>query len=1359
MSTSRNPLYLNTSGRTQLFSGEDTLSWNFTSATGNPMELLVSSSTYFTFERDGSFTLEKDVTWNADSGGSVGDQYDLRPANVNAATKVAVGAVSGTGDGAKLELNTLTLGHTNVDKYIDAEQGLANTPALRYNAVNTRWEFSDDGISFTSFNAGFGTTDWDTLYAADKTLLINSTVLTFTQTSSTGIGFALTRNLASASTDSPAVLIEQQNAGDDQPGLAIAQVATSASALDIYEGTQAAGTVRYGFGATGKLTLTTNSALADSALHLLQNDVDDSFITFEGTSGAGASVNISTDNGATADMIQVVVDGGAAATRWIPAYASTTLPGVPTWDSVYASDKHLDINAAVLQFEQTSTTGRAFEIFRNLASASTDAPVVVLEQQNAGDDQPPLAIGQLASAADVLRLYDGSVASGTMRFQFEPQGRLNIVTNASLGSEALRIEQNDDNVAFVEFKGTAAAGATKNISTDNNPTADMLRVDVDDGGGAATRWIPAYASSTLPATATWDAIYAGDKTLDISSTVLTFNQSSTTGIGFTVSRNLAAASTDSPIMLIDQTSSLDDQPALKVTGGIGDVAGGVAVLEALATSAGMATIGEIQSAIKATVATHASDTVATFNRAYEAVVNTAGGGLATNIGFWAGSGFDSGVYSDSPITAANTAEVINPAGASVALTVTQDGSGLLQEWIGTSAATRMTLSEVGAVAHTPANPTGAFTGHTQTLTSGGLGAVTATGHKISVVGAAGDVGSSLYGLDIDYTDNGGGYAASGRRAINIGSGWDYGLYTSSSSYFNSAVLVNSTLTMLDNQSLWFGNLPDARFLYSTIQTADTLVLGLSADSNNLLICEVADLATDFSHALQSNPTIFIQSADATNIGEFVGMSYLGMQADTMTTDKAAFDVSVVGCDAYGSAVTNIDGGHVVLTPGAAVGAGVEGLVRTTASLYVTDNVGAPTVPTTFRFPFMIDSDPSASFPSAGIYNAGSNASILLYLAQGDIENAVGATARFSVNVDGQTGVNVDNSSEALTVSQNSSSGTSRLLRLTDVNGSSNRFDVNQDGQVLVEADVADSGVKICQDNGTTTVVLECAEGTQSSHNARFQVQKNGAVLITPANPTSGFTSLDTTFTSGGLASLAAYGFVANITTNAGDTGTTQYYGLDLNLTDSGGVSNTVAIDGTSDWDEAFRFDTDPAASEYSATVCNAGSNSSYLLYLGEGTVDQIGGTNSNRLVVSVNGETNITANNSSYGVQIRNNGSGDTLRLLDSSSATLFSQTQAGKAKFLSSATVASEIVELEQQDADQPFFYFNGTASDPAAGSAPADNITEINGSGAVVGPQTTSGSPDTGWAFNGMVKMKVDSVGGGTKDVWIATYSAVTS
>lgn len=52
-------------------------------------------------------------------------------------------------------------------------------------------------------------------------------------------------------------------------------------------------------------------------------------------------------------------------------------------------------------------------------------------------------------------------------------------------------------------------------------------------------------------------------------------------------------------------------------------------------------------------------------------------------------------------------------------------------------------------------------------------------------------------------------------------------------------------------------------MHRTAQTPDTLVLGMSAASNSVVFCEFADLGVDFGNAQKVDPTLIIQSGDAT----------------------------------------------------------------------------------------------------------------------------------------------------------------------------------------------------------------------------------------------------------------------------------------------------------------------------------------------------------------------------------------------------------------------------------------------------------------------------------------------------------------
>ena len=79
----------------------------------------------------------------------------------------------------------------------------------------------------------------------------------------------------------------------------------------------------------------------------------------------------------------------------------------------------------------------------------------------------------------------------------------------------------------------------------------------------------------------------------------------------------------------------------------------------------------------------------------------------------------------------------------------------------------------------------------------------------------------------------------------------------SSSWYNSFPI---SLLLLDNIMLTMGTAVDASLGYNIAQTPDSLVLGLSADSRALVVCEKADIGFDFAHPLQATPTLFFHSA-------------------------------------------------------------------------------------------------------------------------------------------------------------------------------------------------------------------------------------------------------------------------------------------------------------------------------------------------------------------------------------------------------------------------------------------------------------------------------------------------------------------
>lgn len=93
------------------------------------------------------------------------------------------------------------------------------------------------------------------------------------------------------------------------------------------------------------------------------------------------------------------------------------------------------------------------------------------------------------------------------------------------------------------------------------------------------------------------------------------------------------------------------------------------------------------------------------------------------------------------------------------------------------------------------------------------------------------------------------------------------------SYFDAIVYHSAAVRMADTTTIDFGTSNDAFVYYNVAQTADALAVGVSDDSRSIVIHEKGDFATDFTHALQTNPTIYIQSSDATNVNQFIGLAH------------------------------------------------------------------------------------------------------------------------------------------------------------------------------------------------------------------------------------------------------------------------------------------------------------------------------------------------------------------------------------------------------------------------------------------------------------------------------------------------------
>lgn len=91
----------------------------------------------------------------------------------------------------------------------------------------------------------------------------------------------------------------------------------------------------------------------------------------------------------------------------------------------------------------------------------------------------------------------------------------------------------------------------------------------------------------------------------------------------------------------------------------------------------------------------------------------------------------------------------------------------------------------------------------------------------------------------------------------------------------SASSFTGSVIMTDNVGLSMGSGTDARLEFDTSEGNDTLKLGLvcnSANSSgNFIICESADINTNFGASAVINPTFRIQSSDATSTADFVAI--------------------------------------------------------------------------------------------------------------------------------------------------------------------------------------------------------------------------------------------------------------------------------------------------------------------------------------------------------------------------------------------------------------------------------------------------------------------------------------------------------
>jgi hypothetical protein len=120
-----------------------------------------------------------------------------------------------------------------------------------------------------------------------------------------------------------------------------------------------------------------------------------------------------------------------------------------------------------------------------------------------------------------------------------------------------------------------------------------------------------------------------------------------------------------------------------------------------------------------------------------------------------------------------------------------------------------------------------------------------------------DTGASAVKYGRLYVDSTGNFVLAAQERIDFNPG---GLTVMK--LYNNSLEFDKDAYVVDNVRLYFGNAADAALEWDTGQTNDALLLGLGA-SNTFIVCEKADMSTDFALATQTDPTLFLVTADTT----------------------------------------------------------------------------------------------------------------------------------------------------------------------------------------------------------------------------------------------------------------------------------------------------------------------------------------------------------------------------------------------------------------------------------------------------------------------------------------------------------------
>jgi len=155
----------------------------------------------------------------------------------------------------------------------------------------------------------------------------------------------------------------------------------------------------------------------------------------------------------------------------------------------FAITEKLTVEGATIT--QTTTTGNTGWFYRNLASASTNSPVMFIENDNAGDDQPALTIQQDGTGNGIKIDQNGNGIA--LEIDSESASHAMLINSASTGDYAVSIETSKFGL---EVKN---AGTGTGLFIDQNGNGIALKIDSESTTNGDIEMSPRTSDPSSPA--------------------------------------------------------------------------------------------------------------------------------------------------------------------------------------------------------------------------------------------------------------------------------------------------------------------------------------------------------------------------------------------------------------------------------------------------------------------------------------------------------------------------------------------------------------------------------------------------------------------------------------------------------------------------------------------------------------------------------------------------------------------------------------------------------------------------------------------------------------------------------------------